>query len=286
MAQIFFVSGAQKSGTTWLQRLLDAHPDVVCSGEGHFVEELVGPLLKLREAYNAKQALVGERVYEGEPYYPPMSRGEIGKVARELILGRMSSRQPGAQAVGDKTPRYTQHQHILAELFPEARFLNMVRHPYDVAVSRLHHGLRAGVEQALQAGHPAHQTLVRNAAEAWIGAQAKVAAFRAKTKPERFLQLRYEDLLAAPEAEAARAFRFLGVSDAAGTVAAAVAASAFEALSGRRPGEEDPRSFFRKGVAGDWRGKLDAADLQTIDALCGDQMRAEGYQSAADEVGG
>ena len=28
----FFVCGAPKSGTTWFQRLLDAQPEVVCSG--------------------------------------------------------------------------------------------------------------------------------------------------------------------------------------------------------------------------------------------------------------
>src|SRR5215831_18654517 len=38
--QIFFVGGSPKSGTTWLQLLLDSHPSVSCSGEGHFTTHL------------------------------------------------------------------------------------------------------------------------------------------------------------------------------------------------------------------------------------------------------
>jgi len=30
--QLFFVGGAPRSGTTWLQYLLDSHPDVRCGG--------------------------------------------------------------------------------------------------------------------------------------------------------------------------------------------------------------------------------------------------------------
>src|SRR5215210_5260554 len=33
---IFFVVGRPKSGTTWLQRMLNQHPEVICRGEGWF----------------------------------------------------------------------------------------------------------------------------------------------------------------------------------------------------------------------------------------------------------
>ncbi|MFW9919917.1 MAG: sulfotransferase, partial [Candidatus Thorarchaeota archaeon] len=33
--QFFFVVGCQKSGTTWVESLLDHHPRVICKGEAH-----------------------------------------------------------------------------------------------------------------------------------------------------------------------------------------------------------------------------------------------------------
>src|SRR5215207_9094047 len=33
---VFFVLGQQKSGTTWLMRMLDSHPEILCRGEGRF----------------------------------------------------------------------------------------------------------------------------------------------------------------------------------------------------------------------------------------------------------
>ena len=33
---LFFVLGYQKSGTTWVATLLNAHPEIHCDGEGHF----------------------------------------------------------------------------------------------------------------------------------------------------------------------------------------------------------------------------------------------------------
>src|SRR5215217_8707307 len=34
--QVFFIVGYGKSGTTWLKTLLNAHPEVLCKGEGRF----------------------------------------------------------------------------------------------------------------------------------------------------------------------------------------------------------------------------------------------------------
>ncbi|SEQ34820.1 Sulfotransferase family protein [Faunimonas pinastri] len=277
MVQIFFVSGAPKSGTTWLQKLLDAHPEIVCSGEGHFVEKLAAPLMNVRNEYNRHMQLVAERVYQGKPYYQPMGGRETLGLARSFILQLMGKRQtPETRALGDKTPRYTQFLPDLNVLFPEALFLNIVRDPRDVTVSRLHHARRAGYAAALDPASDDYRQLVKNAAEAWLAAQQKVDAF-AQAHPSRLLEVRYEDLLERPEAEAAKAFLFLGVGHVPDVVTAAVTASSFEALSGRKRGEESGSSFFRKGVAGDWVDVLDAAALRTVRAICGDGMDRKGY---------
>jgi hypothetical protein len=42
--QLFFVGGAPRSGTTWVQHLLNGHPDVSCRGEGHFLQFLAAPM--------------------------------------------------------------------------------------------------------------------------------------------------------------------------------------------------------------------------------------------------
>jgi hypothetical protein len=56
--QLFFVGGAPRSGTTWLQLLLDSHPEVSCRGEGLFWKALAEPLDRLlverRAALDAK----------------------------------------------------------------------------------------------------------------------------------------------------------------------------------------------------------------------------------------
>lgn len=285
MVQYFFVSGAPKSGTTWVQRLLDAHPRVVCSGEGHFVERLALPMVKALEDYAKQQQLVTERVYEGKPYYPPMTRPEMLGITRALIVQRMSARAgDGVLAIGDKTPRYTQYLGGLLALFPNARFINVIRHPYDVAVSLLHHGLRVGMADADTPGSEAYLNLVRNSATQWSASQKAAAEFRAQ-HPRLLLHLRYEDLLERPRELAAEMFAHLGVPADKAVLNHAVKASSFEALSGRERGQEARLSFFRKGVAGDWQGRLDEQALRLIDSLCAVQLRPEGYRTWEEGAG-
>lgn len=276
--KLFFVCGAPKSGTTWLQRLLDAHPEVVCSGEGHFVERLVLPMLQVRDTYNKHMSLVAERVYEHKPYYEPVSTEDMLGTARGLILRQMQKRQkPGALAVGDKTPRYTDYLNELRSLFPRASFIHIVRDPRDVAVSVLHHGRRAGIAEALDPQSDRHRTAVRSTAVAWMNAQGKVAAFRKRNPQASFHELRYEDLLDRPLETACAAFRFLEVGDSENVVQTAIDATSFETLSGRQRGDESETSFFRKGVVGDWKGSLDDAALAMIGSLAGEMMARKGY---------
>ena len=43
--RVFFVCGPPKAGTTWVQHILDAHPKISCSGEGHFHTKVGKPFV-------------------------------------------------------------------------------------------------------------------------------------------------------------------------------------------------------------------------------------------------
>ena len=276
----FFVTGNPKSGTTWMQFLIDAHPQAVCSGEGHFIETFLDPLVKMKEEFNRKQRLSFERVYQGKRFYDDLTNADIIGLTRGFILKAISQRTTSqTKAIGDKTPRNNLRLGDLKAVFPEANFVNIVRHPYDVAVSRLHHARRAGMPEALRQGTAEHIQHVTNAAQAWSAGQERVAKYRALGRGD-LLEVRYEDMLADPILGAKAIFRHIGVSDTQTWVEAAVAASDFEALSGRKRGEAHDTSFFRKGIAGDWQGVLDPAAIAILDEICGPLYRALGYEGA------
>ena len=141
--KLFFIVGAQKSGTTWLQRSLNSVEGVYCLGEGHFIDRLMLPITNVLRDYNRLMELVAERVYEGKSYYKPILDDEYRRVMRQLILSRMvhSTKAAAAEitAIGDKTPAHSFHIDSLRILFPEARFIHMLRDGRDVAVSAFHH---------------------------------------------------------------------------------------------------------------------------------------------------
>jgi len=277
---VFFVCGAPKSGTTWLQRILDAHPEVCCSGEGHFVERFTGPLARVLNAYNTQLTMETEQVYEGEPVYKPVDQSELDELGRAFIMRRLTSRaEPGVRWVGDKTPRYTHQLPMLNRLFPQSRLINIVRDPRDVAVSRMGHSRRIGLTQVFTPGTQQNKEAIEAAITGWIEAVRLVDAF-AQAHPGRVHELRYWELVEHPGESAQALFDFLGVSTDPAVIDQVVAATSFEALSGgRKPGQEDAGSFLRKGVPGDWREHLDPEGVAAIEAACGDLMRQKDLPS-------
>jgi len=104
-----FVTGLPRSGTTLLDRMLAAHPDI------QVLEELEG----LRMADDA--------LSEGAS--PAAAR----RIYREFIQRHVSLR-PNAVIV-DKNPMHVMHLDTLPRLFPQSRVILMLRHPYDAALS-------------------------------------------------------------------------------------------------------------------------------------------------------
>ena len=277
--QLFFVAGAPKSGTTWLQRLLDAHPEVMCAGEGHIVDKLAPLLRTAMGDYNQHQKLVTERVYEGAPYYKGLTARQLDLVTM-VLAGMIMGGRPideGVRCIGDKTPRYTLHLEDLRRIFPEAKFIHIVRDGRDVVVSTCHHVLRAGDEKVFQKDSANFHKWVAQFANAWA-TNVRAAEKFGEAHPERYWQVRYEDLHGDAAAAMGGVLRFLAVADDAGVIETCRDAASFEKLSGgRKPGEEKSQTFMRKGAVGDWRNHFDRPALEIFDRRAGPLLRRMGY---------
>lgn len=274
---LFFLTGAPKSGTTWLGKLLDAHPEISCRGEAcvhHFGQRLV-------EAAKSYNQLLAQRkaVITDANDFPPLPFGDVLTLMRTFIELRFQSiadpAKPELQFLGEKDPEHALHFKDLGPLLPESKFIHIIRDGRGVFVSAWHHNVRSQYEHLKTHDFDAFLDLT---AREWSD-RVRRAREGAKLLGDRYLEVRYEDLVAAPEPKLARILAFLGAAEDGVTVRACVEAASFERLSqGRKAGEEDKTSFFRKGDPEDWRNHLSAAQIARFDQLSGGLLKDLGYK--------
>jgi len=267
-----FIVGCPKSGTTWVQKLLDAHPEAVVRGEGRFAWALAPLLQQAARAFNADQTKTSQ--HPVTHISPETLTRSVRTIIDTQLLGYITqSDTPTGKVriVGDKTPQHSVAIPTLAGLFPTARFIHIVRDPRDAAASAWKHLGRTD-------GRSKPDYLRHFIQEVWALQAGSAHRDGRSLGPDRYAEVRYEDLLANPIDEATRLADFLGLAADPATIAACLDAASFERASGgRKPGEEDPASFFRKGVAGDWVNHIDPAEAHDLCAPIAPLMATFGY---------
>lgn len=236
----FFAFGLPKSGTTWLQMLLDAHPAVSCPSE-HQLSFLLETLPKLMNDYNLVLREIDRRT--AQQGIATLGPPDLMSVTRTFIEACIESgaRRKSARIAGIKDNTVATHFGLFRELFPAARYLCIVRDPRDATISSWHHNLRVEPgfrERAIDFADWAAQTWQR-----WTETYETVlAATGGGDEAAGILILRYEDLIGAQrEATLQRAFRHIGLA-----LDRADAAALFERTDATRlragPGAEFYRS--------------------------------------------
>jgi len=282
----FFVCGAPKSGTTWFQRALDTHPEVVCSGEGHFAESMLMPFAQLAKNYNKRMNMSAQRVYEGKPYYRGLKPDDMDFIAKIMMGLVMAQRQvpEGTKCVGDKTPRYTFRLPLLGRIFPDAKFIHVVRDGRDVVTSTCHHAYRAGHRGVIDQSRPEYFSYTAQSAKVWADNVRAAEGFGEKN-PDRYYRVKYEAMHHDPENTLTSLFEFLGVSVDSDILKECIEKSEFKLFSGgREKGEEDKNSYFRKGVTGDWNNFLTKSALKGVYKNAGGMLKRMGYLEEAESV--
>lgn len=269
----FFIVGCQKSGTTWVQRLLDGHPRLCCYGESYLAAALLPMLKQVQQAYNQRQ-----------------NAGELGVMTDQHLLqlfrataaiqsSRALAQAGEVDALGEKTPEHALCMPVLAQTFPESKFIHIIRDGRDACVSGWFHNLRSKGDAFLQKFPSMSHYIQYMVQHHWLPYIQRARAF-GDAQSQRYLELRYEALHAQPREETARLLRFLEVDDSEPSIAACAEAGSFQSLAGGRDqGQEDRNSFFRKGVIGDWQNHFDDHAIATFNQHGGQMLRELGYDT-------
>src|SRR5262245_4391521 len=249
--------------------MLDGHPRLAVPDESHFVIGLAPrwwrpgrrPTLddvlahpKLR-AWDVDPVMLRARA-EADP------RAGSGSYAAlvDAVCSAYAA-EHGKARWGDKTPGYVSYLPTLARLFPEARFVHIVRDGREVASSlaEWEWGARTAVSGAFWWAHKVR-----------VGRRDGV-----RLGPERYHELRLEDLTAAPEHVLGDVCAFLGeaFSPAMLGYPARVAAG--------RPVRRQERHLVRPPTSGlrDWRAGLSPADQAAVEEVCRPMLEACGYDA-------
>jgi hypothetical protein len=201
-----FVLGSGRSGTTLLRAMLDSHPQLAIPGESWFLVELE-PRFRRRwlrrfdcDAF-ASEILQHER-FQNWGIPEGAVRAALGASAPATypdavrVLYRVYADHHGKARYGDKTPGHVLHIPLIAAMFPEALFVHIIRDGHDVALS-----LREIDEWGPRQ--------VAGAAKYWVQHVEAGQAAGATLGASRYLEVRYEDLVADPEGVLRRTCAFI-----------------------------------------------------------------------------
>lgn len=118
-------------------------------------------------------------------------------------------RRPGRLVL--KSPQHTFRVQTLAELFPRARFVHIVRDPYVVFSSTVHFWNTTYDMYALQ--RPPYRNVEENVFSTFCRMEESLARALETLDPHRYQRVRYEDLVANPVEQVGRIYREADLGD-------------------------------------------------------------------------
>jgi hypothetical protein len=267
------VLGVSRSGTTLLKEMLDTHPRLAIPPESYFIPQLwdrhgkrpdperfvsdIGRLARVRE-WGVTPADVWERLPD-----QPAFADAIQAVYRAYADTR------GKPRYGDKTPAYMQRLGVLENAFPGAQYVHLVRDGRDAGLSFIEMRRRPRFNWARPRGLGAFAAQWRREVE---GARR----FGSERAAGRYLELRYEDLVADPETTLRGLCGFLGLEFDPEMLAYHRSQGA-GALPDHARLAAPPTSGRR------WEEQMAADDAECFEAIAGALIAELGYRRAHPE---
>lgn len=271
---MFFIFGAPRSGTTLLARMLAAHPQLAIPHETDCLVPMAFLCDRIRDPALGRR-MVADLVLDSSGFAASLgevlSRADVEDAiasapyepARmaDAIYARFA-RHAGAEQAGDKSPNDLNFIRILDKtgfLAAPNKVVHLVRDVRDVMASLLRTGWGGDIDRYFP----------RQWCHVNLYLQAAMAG-----QDDRYLLIRYEDLVNDPASELGRACRLLGVPFSPALLEPSARDHA------RYRGQEVHRNLAQPistdGI-GRFRDTLDAARIAAYERQAGEALGAFGY---------
>ena len=284
---VFFV-GCPRSGTTLLRWIADAHPKLAVArgnrwiartfeerrgltGDGLVTRKLVA---RLRDPHRQDRLAIDDRDLDAvqESAEPVPFASFISR-----LYDRYGERE-GKRLVGEKTPGFVRHIPTLHHLWPDARFVHLVRDGRDVHLSVLDWGKGAAAFSTFE------QDPVATSAVWWEWYVRTGLEAANELGGGLYHQIRYESLVDDPEPVCRRLCDFLGLD----YDPRMLHYDKGRAGDGRRPdgGSADgghPKRPIMSGLRS-WRTQMPRADVVRFEAAAGDLLDELGYERITSSI--
>jgi len=198
-----FILSTERSGSTLLRWLLDAHPEIASPGE------ILLARLCLDLYFTISRTVVATL---DPPDRLAMNQATIARV-RGIVDGIMTTyaRARGKKLWCDKTPHNLAHLSVLVDTFPDARYVCLYRDGLDVAQSCLAISRDGFMAELAEYVRRSPHDLLGAMLDSWCD-KTELLLKMQQRHPELCHRVRYEDLVACPEKVLPPVLSFLGVA--------------------------------------------------------------------------
>jgi len=230
---MIFLVGGQRSGTNWLQSLLELHPEIaaVPSETALFASGIPG----------IESGLQHELISSTRTASAYMARSRFIAASRAfcdaMFSGIHEKINPTASHLIERTPTHAKHLSLIKEIYPDAAVLHIIRDGREVALSLTSQRWWPGT--------------IEDAAKEWVEC---VTTARAATPPH-YYEIRHEHLGSAPARELEKVLAWLGL-EMNDELRAQVQTHASRAVNSSRTDSEVARLT-----------RLETADPQRLEAI-------------------
>lgn len=142
-----FIVGCGRSGTTILRLILNRHSSIAIPEETWYFPQLFRDLPDLLARPDWRKSVAARILELNKNHFPDLSIDALAAVLRATerndlpniisAVNREFMLREGKVRWGDKTPGYVRHLQLIKDLFPEAKIIHVVRDGRDVVPSLL-----------------------------------------------------------------------------------------------------------------------------------------------------
>ncbi len=292
VAPMIFIVGNSRSGTTLVARILKRHSQMHILNETHFMEEFSHEIesfnmLEEREVHRLVNKML---TIQRKDYYRKSAIEEyaidadailhlFGKAQKKdfAVLNKCffeyEARRFGKVIAGDQTPRHIFHVNEISRMYPEAKFIQMIRDPRDILLSqkgKWRGGIRHRqpwfeIIRTLLNYHPITMTIL------WKKVIAAGRKSEATCSSKQFYTLIFEELVKDPFTKVRELCAFIGVEYEPSMLDVGVELSSSQKEEGKRG--------VRASVSGKGKQELSRTEIYLAESLAETEMKRLGYRA-------